>query len=177
MTTLNVAELTTDLQAAGLAPVVLDEATDFAEIDSANADKPEIVSPTDNIPEKAGAEAPTPAPVINRLPRLTPLENSLIDLELATRDVARSLRRTQSMTGDVERQRAAITEAREAVTRAMAENGDFDAATRAFKSANNKLDRLIDTREGLLKTAREKMLELRGVLDALDDELATLEAE
>lgn len=165
MNALNVAELTDNLEAAGLTPVVVDETTDFAEIDS--ADKPEIDS----------SEAPAASKYQYTAPKLTPLENTLVNVELLTRTLSRNLKRVQNMSTEIVDQRTSVTVARNDVTRAMTEGGDFDSATRAFKTANNKLDRLLETREVLLKNAQADITALRAQLDDLTDEVVTLEAE
>jgi len=72
-------------------------------------------------------------------------------------------------------QRLEIQQLREAVTNALAGNGDFDAASKAFKAANNKLDKLIDARNANLANAKAGVDALRRALDAVADDLRDLE--
>lgn len=72
-------------------------------------------------------------------------------------------------------QRLEIQQLREAVTAALAGNGDFDAASKAFKAANNKLDKLIDARNANLANAKAGVDALRRALDAVADDLRDLE--
>lgn len=72
-------------------------------------------------------------------------------------------------------QRLEIQQLREAVTNALAGNGDFDTASKAFKAANNKLDKLIDARNSNLANAKAGVDALRRALDAVADDLRDLE--
>lgn len=72
-------------------------------------------------------------------------------------------------------QRLEIQQLRDDVSKALAGDGDFDAASRAFKAANNKLDKLIDARDATLKDAKAGIDALRRALDAVADDLRDLE--
>jgi DNA-binding transcriptional regulator LsrR (DeoR family) len=63
----------------------------------------------------------------------------------------------------------------EAADESTSGTGDFDAASRAFKAGNNKLDRLIDTRESMLSGAKAGVKAIRDLLDAVSDQLRALE--
>lgn len=73
-------------------------------------------------------------------------------------------------------QRVETQQCREAVSAALAGDGDFDAASKAFKVANNKLDKLMDAGNGALANARAGVDALRRALDALADDLSAMEA-
>lgn len=146
---MNAPALIDNLSAAGLTAVVIDENTDMDSLPTLNA-------------------APAPANPVQK-----PLEN----LALMARTLNRSLSRACGMDTDITNQRTTVLIARNDVTRAMTEGGDFDASSRAFKQANNKLDRMIEAREVLLANAKADIRVLRGLLDELDDEIATLEAQ
>lgn len=73
-------------------------------------------------------------------------------------------------------QRAEVKTLREKVSAALNGDGDFDAAGKAFKVANNKLDKLLDARESALRDAKAGVDALRRALDALADDLRELES-
>lgn len=72
-------------------------------------------------------------------------------------------------------QRVEIQQLRDAVTDALNGKGDFDAASKAFKAANNKLDKMIDARDAALRDAKAGVDALRRALDAVADDLRDLE--
>jgi len=72
-------------------------------------------------------------------------------------------------------QRVEIQQLRDDVTKALNGEGDFDAASKAFKAANNKLDKMIDARDATLRDAKAGVDALRRALDAVADELRDLE--
>lgn len=72
-------------------------------------------------------------------------------------------------------QRLEIQQLRDNVTKALSGEGDFDAASKAFKVANNKLDKMIDTRDATLRDAKAGVDALRRALDAVADDLRDLE--
>lgn len=73
-------------------------------------------------------------------------------------------------------QRLEVQQLREAVTDALAGKGDFDAASKAFKQGNNKLDKLIDANTSSLDNAKAGVDALRRALDDLADDLRAMEA-
>lgn len=73
-------------------------------------------------------------------------------------------------------QRLEVQQLREAVTDALAGKGDFDAASKAFKQGNNKLDKLIDANTGSLDNAKAGVDAMRRALDDLADDLRAMEA-
>lgn len=72
-------------------------------------------------------------------------------------------------------QRAETKMLRDMVTKALDGNGDFDAASKAFKAASNKLDKLIDARNSNIKDAKAGVDALQTALSALKIELEALE--
>lgn len=72
-------------------------------------------------------------------------------------------------------QRLEIQQLRDDVTKALGGDGDFDAASKAFKAANNKLDKLIDARDATLRDAKAGVDALRRALDVVADDLRDLE--
>lgn len=72
-------------------------------------------------------------------------------------------------------QRLEIQQLRDSVSEALNGNGDFDAASKAFKASNNKLDKMIDARDATLRDAKAGITALRGALDDLYAELLDLE--
>ena len=72
-------------------------------------------------------------------------------------------------------QRVEIQQLRDDVTKALNGEGDFDTASKAFKVANNKLDKMIDARDATLRDAKAGVDALRRALDAVADDLRDLE--
>lgn len=72
-------------------------------------------------------------------------------------------------------QRLEVQQHKEAVSAALNGTGDFDAATRAFRAANNKLDKLLDANDSSLKSALAGIDALRRALDGLADDLRAAE--
>lgn len=90
--------------------------------------------------------------------------------------LAKALRKLDTLEFAVTDQRVAVFDAKNAVTEALEKGGDFDVASRTYKAANNKLDRLLEQREELLGTGLlSEITALRITLDGIADLARTLE--
>lgn len=76
---------------------------------------------------------------------------------------------------DIDAQYAAIQAARADVAIALEGSGDFDAAGKAFKAANNKLDKLINGRDAVIDSAQQGIAAMRKLLNMMEADLAKLE--
>jgi hypothetical protein len=101
--------------------------------------------------------------------------NAVEKLLFASRAIAGSIKKVEAADESTFDQRLAVQQLRDDVTAALSGTGDFDAASRAFKAGNNKLDRLIDTRESMLSGAKAGVKAIRDLLDAVSDQLRALE--
>ena len=111
---------------------------------------------------------------MNDLPTAT-AETSIDRFMLGAKALQKAVARAAASDETLFNQRLEIQQLREAVTSALAGNGDFDAASKAFKAANNKLDKLIDARNSNLASAKAGVDALRRALDAVADDLRDLE--
>lgn len=111
---------------------------------------------------------------MNDLPTAT-AETSIDRFMLGAKALQKAVARAAASDETLFNQRLEIQQLREAVTDALAGNGDFDAASKAFKAANNKLDKLIDARNSNLASAKAGVDALRRALDAVADDLRDLE--
>ena len=111
---------------------------------------------------------------MNNLPTAT-AETAIDRFMLGAKALQKAVARAAASDEALFNQRLEIQQLREAVTDALAGNGDFDAASKAFKAANNKLDKLIDARNSNLANAKAGVDALRRALDAVADDLRDLE--
>lgn len=111
---------------------------------------------------------------MNDLPTAT-AETTIDRFMLGAKALQKAVARATASDETLFNQRLEIQQLREAVTNALAGNGDFDAASKAFKAANNKLDKLIDARNSNLANAKAGVDALRRALDAVADDLRDLE--
>jgi hypothetical protein len=92
-------------------------------------------------------------------------------LLLAAKLVAKSLAKVTLLDDQLADQTIALSTTKQRVTEALSNGGTgFDDASRAFKAANNKLDKLLEAREATVRTAQLD-------LDAVRDTLATVQAQ
>lgn len=99
-------------------------------------------------------------------------QDPIITMLSLANGIAKNLRKYNGLNDEVAAQRAAIAQAREAVNEAMDNGGDADSAFRAYKSANNKLDKLIEQHENLRTALPDDMAALRDLIDDLTPEVA-----
>ena len=112
---------------------------------------------------------------MDNLPTATPAQTPIDRFMLGAKALQKAVARAAASDETLFNQRLEIQQLREAVTDALAGNGDFDAASKAFKAANNKLDKLIDNRDSILRDAKLGVDALRRALDAVADDLRELE--
>ena len=92
-------------------------------------------------------------------------------LLIAAKLVARTVARVTVIDTLLADQTIALSTSKQRVTEALANGGTgFDEASRAFKAANNKLDKLLESRESLVGTAQLD-------LDAARDTIAAVQAQ
>lgn len=96
----------------------------------------------------------------------TPADTLMLAAKLVAKTVAKIAVNDDLLTA----QRATVQAARDAVAAALTGDGSFDDAGRAFKAANNKLDKLLETREALVSNANAD-------LDAVRDQIAAVQAQ
>ena len=90
---------------------------------------------------------------------------------LAAKLVAKSLAKVTLLDDQLADQTIALSSTKQRVTEALTNGGTgFDDASRAFKQANNKLDKLLESRELVVRTAQLD-------LDAIRDTLAAVQAQ
>lgn len=87
--------------------------------------------------------------------------------------VAKDLRKYKGLDAEVASQQAVVNDAKATVAKALDGNADIeaDAAFRAFKSANNRLDRLLEQSDDLRIELPDRMAALRDLVDDLTPEL------
>jgi len=91
-------------------------------------------------------------------------------LMLAAKLVAKTVTKIAATDDLLAAQQLAVQAAKQKVSDALAGNGNFDDAGRVFKAANNKLDKLLETREALVSNANAD-------LDAVRDQIAAVQAQ
>lgn len=96
----------------------------------------------------------------------TPADTLMLAAKLVAKTVAK-IAATDNLLAD---QMLVVQAARESVTEALDRDGDLMAASRAHKAANNKLDKLLETREALVSNANAD-------LDAVRDQIAAVQAQ
>lgn len=106
---------------------------------------------------------------------LTPEMSAVEKLLFASRSIAGSIKKVEAADENTFNQRVAVQQLRDDVTAALAGDGDFDAASKAFKAGNNKLDRLIDNRDSMLSGAKAGVKAIRDLLDSVSDQLRDME--
>lgn len=106
---------------------------------------------------------------------LTPEMSAVEKLLFASRAIAGSIKKVEAADENTFTQRVAVQKLRDDVTAALAGDGDFDAASKAFKAGNNKLDRLIDNRDSMLSGAKAGVKAIRDLLDSVSDQLRDME--
>lgn len=109
-------------------------------------------------------------PTLNT-PTETPIDRFMAGAKFLQKSVAKAATSDEVLFA----QRLEIQKLRDDVTKALGGEGDFDAASKAFKAANNKLDKLLDARDATLRSAKEGVDALRRALDAVADDLRDLE--
>jgi len=98
-------------------------------------------------------------------------------LLLAAKLVAKSLAKVTLLDDQLADQTIALATTKQRVTEALSNGGTgFDDASRAFKAANNKLDKLLEAREALVGTAQLDLDAVRDTLGAVSAQLRSLEA-
>lgn len=105
-------------------------------------------------------------------------ENPAIQDQVATgvKALLKAVKRIDASAQAVADQRALVAQLRDDITRALDAGGDgFDAAGRAYKSANNKLDRLMDSNAAAIGFAKDGIEAVRKLLDQLEADLAAKE--
>lgn len=116
---------------------------------------------------------------MNDLPTLntpaTPAQSSIERFTAGAKLLQKGFAKAEASDTALFNQRVEIQKLRDAVTDALAGKGDFDAASKAFKAANNKLDKMIDARDSTLRDAKEAIAALHAMLDAVADDLRDLE--
>lgn len=105
----------------------------------------------------------------------TPQMNAVDKLLIAARSMGSLVKKVEAADESTFNQRLAVQLLRDDVTDALAGNGDFDAASRAFKAGNNKLDRMLENRETMLSGAKAGVKAIRDLMDAVSDQLRDLE--
>mgnify|MGYP003452951833 FL=1 len=106
---------------------------------------------------------------------LAPEMSAVEKLLFASRSIAGSIKKVEAADENTFNQRVAVQQLRDDVTAALAGDGDFDAASKAFKAGNNKLDRLIDNRDSMLSGAKAGVKAIRDLLDSVSDQLRDME--
>ena len=91
-------------------------------------------------------------------------------LMLAAKLVAKTVAKIAATDDLLAAQQVLVQGAKEKVAAALAGDGSFDDACRVFKAANNKLDKLLETREALVSNANAD-------LDAVRDQIAAVQAQ
>lgn len=100
----------------------------------------------------------------------TTVANPADTLMLAAKLVAKTVAKIAATDVLLADQQLAVQAAKQKVSDALAGNGSFDDAGRVFKAANNKLDKLLETREALVSNANAD-------LDAVRDQIAAVQAQ
>ena len=98
-------------------------------------------------------------------------------LLFAAKLVSKSLAKVTLLDDQLADQTIALSSTKQRVTEALTNGGTgFDDASRAFKQANNKLDKLLESRELVVRTAQLDLDAIRDTLAAVQAQLHSLEA-
>lgn len=98
-------------------------------------------------------------------------------LLLAAKLVAKSLAKVTLLDDQLADQTIALSTTKQRVTDSLSLGGNgFDDASRAFKQANNKLDKLLESRELVVRTVQHDLDAVRDTLAAVSAQLRSLEA-
>lgn len=98
-------------------------------------------------------------------------------LLLAAKLISKSLAKVTLLDDQLADQTIALSSTKQRVTEALTNGGTgFDDASRAFKQANNKLDKLLESRELVVRTAQLDLDAIRDTLAAVQAQLHSLEA-
>ena len=98
-------------------------------------------------------------------------------LLLAAKLISKSLAKVTLLDDQLADQTIALSSTKQRVTEALTNGGTgFDDASRAFKQANNKLDKLLESRELVVRTAQLDLDAIRDTLGAVSAQLRSLEA-
>ena len=150
MTDLNIPTLTADLTAAGLTPIIIDENTDMNVLTTLPAEITEVDA-------ELNAQA------------------TIDKVQLATKLLGKGFAKLDKIAVTMAELEALRDETKQQVADAMAAGGiGFDAASKAFRQANNKFDRVLDTRTAQLNDLNAGIAALRGLLDDLETEIAVM---
>lgn len=105
----------------------------------------------------------------------TPVQTAIERFMFGAKCLQKAMTKADASDSVLAAQRAEVKTLREKVSAALNGEGDFDAESKAFKAANNKLDKLMDGRESTLRDAKAGIDSLRRALDAVADDLRELE--
>lgn len=97
-------------------------------------------------------------------------------LLLAAKLVAKTVAKIAATDELLAAQQLAVQAAKQKVADALAGDGSFDDAGRVFKAANNKLDKLLETREALIGNANADLDAVRNQIAAVQAQLRALDA-
>lgn len=98
-------------------------------------------------------------------------------LLLAARLVSKSLAKVTLLDDQLGDQTLVLSTAKARVTEALALGGSaFNEAGRAYKAANNKLDKLLEAREATVRTAQRDLDAVNDIITAVQAQLHSLEA-
>jgi hypothetical protein len=97
-------------------------------------------------------------------------------LLIAAKLVAKTLTKITATDELLADQQIAVQAAKQKVADALAGDGSFDDAGRVFKAANNKLDKLLETREALVSNANADLDAVRAQIAAVQAQLRALDA-
>lgn len=153
MTNLNTTTLTDDLTAAGLSPVIIDENTDM------------------------NALTDIPAEIIEADAALI-AQTTLDKVQLAAKLLSKGFGKLDKIEATMAELETTRNTTKQQVADAMAAGGiGFDAASKAFRQANNKFDKALDNRDAQLNDLDAGIGALRSLLDDLETEIAILRGE
>jgi hypothetical protein len=124
--------------------------------------------------------AATLTAVTNDAPTIAPAATAVISasqsLLAASKLVSKNMARVSALDEAISTQRDTLIDAKGAVTKALEDDGDFSAAGRVFKAANNKLDRMIEQRETVADDLHADIDAVRNVLAEVSKDARSLVA-
>lgn len=154
MTDLNTTAMIDDLTQAGLTPIIIDESTDMDAL-------------TDIIETDA---TETDAELVD--------QTTLDRVQLATKLLSKGFAKLDKFTTNLTELEALRDETKQQVADAMAMGGiGFDAASKAFRQANNKFDRALDNRDAQLNDLKAGIATLRVLLNDMEAEIDAMQEE